>query len=828
MQTVATTVYDVDQLIHWCQQYPCQHNEQRLIQVLSTQSQEQIKQYYHIMNDFWPGSTVIGQSVTSTFIQSNVTNSGTLIIVSSFQHTQLKSALVSISCQKEAAGFLLRDQLEVSSDTKAIICFAGGITAADHSLFNAFSQLPYMLPVAGGSAGNGGNGCWIMLNGEFGIQSMAAVALESDCLQVWYDAFVEWHPVGKRFRVTKGHGNVIESIDHQPAYDVYCKYLANGKQLSFPQVQAFPLMTSESKGQGIVNIEKILDNGALELAMEIPVGDEVRFCYSHPSLTQEQVQYGVEQLVEHHPESIFIYNCESRRDFEHGDSELKPFAEVAPTQGAYCMGELYRHSDRQRILHHSLTYLALREGEERGVDKKVTLQNHQHALTPLFSLIRNSLSDLDDMTMQMEKKLSVQAEKLVESYRVDRRTGLFNRVVLKERLTHLASSEHLLTVKLTNLSVINDKYGYQAGDRLLRDLSLYFSEHLASQFNHATELYCVGVGEWAIVFRSELGSESLKQHFLEFTDQLEQVNFEPYGLPDIDHLSVAISGGLLSKRDFDRESPDDMILKAIEARRVAMNRNCHLCDARDVIEEEQKRHSQMGWLSCANRAVLQQGVVVYVQPIVNAHDHSLASQECLMRIAEDDKVYAPGLFLPAVEGTHLYTGLSRQMIQRSFELMKDRNESFSINLSPQDLMNDRTLELLECSLRTLDDPSRVGLEVLETEQIQDYGRMIEVCDHFRRFGARIIVDDFGSGYSNIDEIVKLEPQIIKLDGSLIKNIDKDRRQRLIAQQMVQLCQVLEVKTVAEFVHNQEVCTIAKDIGVDYLQGYYLGQPRLLG
>ncbi|MCG7498887.1 EAL domain-containing protein [Vibrio sp. Of7-15] len=827
MQTVATTVSDVGQLIHWCQQFQCQRNEQILIQVFSTQSQEQVKQYYHIMTDFWPNSTMIGQSASSTFIQANVSNSGTLISVSFFQSTQLNSALVPISEQKEATGFLLCEQLKVSRCTKAIICLADGVTAADYPLFNAFSQLPYFIPIAGGAAGKGESESWIMLNGEFGEQCMVAVALESDCLQVWYDAFVEWHPVGKRFRVTKGHGNVIESIDNEPAYDVYCKYLANGKSLSFHQVQAFPLMTSENKGQGVVGVEKILGNGALELAVEIPVGDEVRFCYSHPSLTQEQVQYGVEQLVDHHPESIFIYNCESRRDFEHGDSELKPFAEVAPTQGVYCMAELFRHPDRQRVLHHSLTYLALRESTQVDSHHKVTVQNHQHALTPLFSLIRNSLADLDAMTMQMEKKLSVQAEKLVESYRVDRRTGLLNRVVLKERLAHLTGSEHLLTVKLTNLSVINDKYGYQTGDRLLRDLSMYFSEHLISQFNQTTELYSVGIGEWAVVFRSDLSSDELKQHFLVFTDQLEQVNFEPYGLPDIDHLSVAISGGLLSKRDFHCTSPDDMILKAIEARRVAMNRNCHLCDARDVIEEEQKRHSQMRWLTCANRAVLQQGVVVYVQPIVNAHDHSLASYECLMRIAEDNHVYAPGLFLPAVEGTHLYTGLSRQMIQRSFELMKDRNESFSINLSPQDLMNDRTLDLLEQSLSTLDDPSRVGLEVLETEQIQDYGRMIEVCDHFRRFGARIIVDDFGSGYSNIDEIVKLEPQIIKLDGSLIKNIDKDRRQRLIAQQMVQLCKVLEVKTVAEFVHNQEVCAIAKDIGVDYLQGYYLGEPRLL-
>lgn len=142
-------------------------------------------------------------------------------------------------------------------------------------------------------------------------------------------------------------------------------------------------------------------------------------------------------------------------------------------------------------------------------------------------------------------------------------------------------------------------------------------------------------------------------------------------------------------------------------------------------------------------------------------------------------------------------------------------------------MSERTLLNLEEAIKSLPDPSRVGLEVLETEQIKDYGHMIEVCNHFRSLGASIIVDDFGSGYSNIDEIVKLEPQVIKLDGSLIRNIDQDVKQRRIAQQLVQLCQVLNAKTVAEFVHNDDVRRISEEMGVDYLQGFHLGALQRL-
>ncbi|MBJ6977344.1 EAL domain-containing protein, partial [Vibrio cholerae] len=91
----------------------------------------------------------------------------------------------------------------------------------------------------------------------------------------------------------------------------------------------------------------------------------------------------------------------------------------------------------------------------------------------------------------------------------------------------------------------------------------------------------------------------------------------------------------------------------------------------------------------------------------------------------------------------------RHMIRSTLHYMRDKKGDFSINLSPQDLLSDKTLMLLEHEISQLNDPTRIGLEVLESEQIKDYGRMIEVCSHFRKLGARIIVDDFGSGYSNI-------------------------------------------------------------------------------
>ena len=655
-----------------------------------------------------------------------------------------------------------------------------------------------------------------------------AVALINPRLKVWSDAYSEWNPIGMKLRVTHAVGNRLYALNDKPAIDVFKHYLADGKDLPFSQLMSFPLYRELGRKKNISTPLCINDDGSIEFDSPWHVGEEAQFCYNHASLIAEKVRHGAEMLAMHHPESVFIYNCVSRLEFIDGKLELKPFEGIVNACGAYCMGELYRNDDRQEVLHHhSRTYIAMRESDEIN-EFRCENSPRESTVSPLLNLVRNAVADLDSMNTQMEKKRHQQARRLTESYHIDSCTGLPNRIVLKERLNTTLFIEHLLTLKLTNFHQVDEKYGYQ----LLLDLSNHFVERLhlsmAKESQVKVELFSIGVGEWAVIFNANVGCDKIEQRFVEFADDIEHINFEPYGLADIDYLSVSLCGGFASRCDFLTDSGDEILLKAIEARRYGVRNNTHITNAKDIQVSKEDRKEQLGWLSCVSRAILDQNIITYSKPIVASGTHEMIGQECLVRIMESDgTTVPPGKFLPIIADTHLYTRLSRHMIKNTIGYMADKQSPFSINLSPQDLLSDKTLEVLETAISAMNDPTRLGLEVLESEQIKDYGRMIEVCDHFRALGARIIVDDFGSGYSNIDEIIKLEPQIIKLDGSLIRNIDKDQKQRNIASQLVRLCQILNAKTVAEFVHNEQVCRIAEDMGVDYLQGYYFGQPQRL-
>ncbi|MEC7940947.1 MAG: EAL domain-containing protein [Pseudomonadota bacterium] len=809
----------------WCD------SKQYLVQLFSTQSPDVARQLANVVLNRLSQATLIGQSARHVICDNCLESTCTLVIVSEFNETRLTSVMQPFTGNPNQDSQDLVSQLELSEDTKTVISLCDQVEGRDYPIYGAFENHSCALPVAGGLCQENEFGRWVMHNEQTYQHACVAVALTNPNLKVWSDAYSEWNPIGMKLRVTHAIGNRLYALNDKPAIEVFKHYLADGKDLPFSQLMSFPLYRELGRKKGISTPLRINDDGSIEFDSPWQIGEEAQFCYNHPSLTAEKVRHGAEMLAMHQPESVIIYNCVSRLEFIDSKLELKPFEGIVNACGAYCMGELYRTEERQDILHHSLTYIAMRESDEvnefRCEDFKC-----DSTVSPLLNLVRNAVADLDSMNTQMEKKLHQQARRLTESYRIDSLTGLPNRIVLKERLNTILFTEHLLTLKLTNFHEVNDKYGYQVGDQLLLDLSNHLVERLqlrvVKRSKIKVELFSIGVGEWAIIFNTSAGGAKIKERFVEFADEVERVNFEPYGLTDIDYLSVSLCGGFASRCDFLTDYSDEILLKAIEARRYGVRNNTHITNAKDIQVSEEERKERIGWLSCVSRAILDQNIITYSQPIVEAGTHEMIGQECLVRIMEaDGTIVPPGKFLPMIADTHLYTRLSRHMIKNTIGYMADKQSPFSINLSPQDLLSDKTLEVLETAISGMNDPTRLGLEVLESEQIRDYGRMIEVCDHFRSLGARIIVDDFGSGYSNIDEIIKLEPQIIKLDGSLIRNIDKDQKQRNIASQLVRLCQVFNAKTVAEFVHNQQVCEIAEQMGVDYLQGYYFGEPKRL-
>ncbi|MEF1288692.1 bifunctional diguanylate cyclase/phosphodiesterase [Vibrio sp. M260118] len=823
MRTYSALIANDQQLIAHLNDIPTQQYCSILVQILSTEPEPVVCGYAKQIQQAIPECHIIGHSTRHSIYDGQIVHRASLVSISCFEHTTITSACVPITDNPLSEAKEIASQLKLTNDSKSIISFSQHVSSLDFNLYQALGSLTDV-PVSGGVAANVEQREEWVLYGDQTFQKMTvSAALHSSKLQVWRNAFSEWTPIGGSMRVTETNGTRLVSLDYQPAYTLYQTRLSEGRTLTLEQMLSFPLENSS----GLVSCPReIYPDGSIEVDNPLAVGDEVRLCYNHPSLTLEQVRHDVTGLACHNPESIFIYNCESRLEFIEGVSEIQLFDQFDSCCGSFCFGEFFR-GESQQSLHHSMTYVAYSEDDSRSA--LAFEQKDDFPVSPLFHLISYTIDELNKTQRGMELKLAQQTEKLVSSYRLDKHTGLPNRVALQERLKAVREDEHIVTLKLSNFHQINEKYGYQVADELTRDLSDYFTDNLSDILWAASnkQLYYIGTAEWALVFSSDASNKEIQQDFAQFTDHVEHINFEPFGLPEVDYLSVSVSGGLASQRDFPGISGDELLLKSIDARRTGKARNTHIFNALDCSISALERQDKLDLMGVVSRAILNKRIITYSQPIFSAHTRQQASQECLVRIEDDGEIISPGRFLPIIEDTHLYTRLSRHMLESTIGYMADKEGWFSVNLSPQDMLSDKTLYLLEQSVAKMNDPYRLGIEVLESERIKDFGRMAEICAHFKQLGVRLLVDDFGSGYSNIDEIIRLEPDVIKLDGSLIKFIDQDFKQRQITGQLVKLCQVLNAKTVAEFVHNKEVCEIAEDLGVDYLQGFYLAEPRRL-
>ncbi|MGX3012003.1 EAL domain-containing protein [Helicobacter sp. 23-1044] len=230
------------------------------------------------------------------------------------------------------------------------------------------------------------------------------------------------------------------------------------------------------------------------------------------------------------------------------------------------------------------------------------------------------------------------------------------------------------------------------------------------------------------------------------------------------------------------------------------------------------------------QALKNKDVIPYFQRIKGIQPHNANENhikyEALMRIKDrDGRIVLPGLFLEVSKRSSSYSKLSRLMIESTFQRLAERKDCvFSINLALEDMNSTDFLMWFMERIVHYKIEGRVVAEITEQESVEEFESVNNFITNIRDIGVKIALDDFGSGYSNFSILMKLQIDYLKLDGSLISNIDKDKNAQIIVQTIVQFAKSLDIKTVAEFVSSEAIYNTIKDMGIDYAQGYFTGKP----
>lgn len=222
-------------------------------------------------------------------------------------------------------------------------------------------------------------------------------------------------------------------------------------------------------------------------------------------------------------------------------------------------------------------------------------------------------------------------------------------------------------------------------------------------------------------------------------------------------------------------------------------------------------------------------IISYFQPIVNNQTKKIEKYESLVRlITEDGQLLTPFYFLETAKKGRYYSKITKIVLENSFAaLYKISEAAISINLSVHDIERDEITHYIENLLvQHEDEAHRIIFELLESEDIKDFALIKQFIQKVKAKGVKIAIDDFGTGYSNFERLLSYEPDILKIDGSLIKNIHNNQINQHIVETVMLFAKKQNLSTVAEFVENETIYEIVRDMGIDYSQGFYFGKPEM--
>lgn len=443
----------------------------------------------------------------------------------------------------------------------------------------------------------------------------------------------------------------------------------------------------------------------------------------------------------------------------------------------------------------------------------VTVQKSQHAYHDIYKQIDN----LQNRDILNQKTLAQKNAELEEKYFIHNLTSLPNKNALIHHL-HSDKNYTLLLINIDAFKEINEFYGFNAGDSLINQLATHLLE-TPVMFEHT--LYHIFADEFAFLFSQKLSKEELR---LIIKDIEKLTQKQAFYASMKEQILFSLSFGI-SYSDEEAFNNDTLITQANLALSQAKEHGEHwrIYDASCV--KNNNYEENIYWFKKLKEAILENRIEPYFQPIVDYPSMRIRSQEALIRLIEKTGVpIVPYYFLDIAKKSKLYPSLTKIMIEKTFTKFANSSMHFSINFSYQDMQDNEILTLLREKLQNSNIGERFTAEILESESIKNYDHVKNFIDTIKTYGAKVAIDDFGSGYSNFERLFKLDIDYVKIDGSIIKDIDENQQLFIIAETIVNFAKKSDIKVIAEYVHSKEIADILAKMGIEEMQGYYFAEP----
>ncbi len=443
--------------------------------------------------------------------------------------------------------------------------------------------------------------------------------------------------------------------------------------------------------------------------------------------------------------------------------------------------------------------------------KKIKNQNFNYEIKKTS---KDELGILIDSFNEMAKSIYELNKDLNNKLYTDDLTNLKNRRSYKEDVK-LSKNPILYLIDIDFFKNINDYYGIEAGNFVLKE----FAKSIKKFANiYGLKAYRVGSDEFLLLQDEQFSQEVANKVVKEFTDLILNKKF----IDQKENIDIMLSVTFgISYGEGNLLEESDLALNEAKNKKVPYmifnNTNLHM-----------NRHKEhLLWRQKIQYAVENDLIVPFFQKIVDLKNPQNEKYESLIRMIDEDKIISPFMFLEIAKETKLYPELTKIMIEKTFKICSKRDATFSVNLSMDDISNTQTINFIRKKLDEYDVSDKIIFEILESEEIYDFSIVLSFIQEMKKRGIRFAIDDFGSGYSNFSYLLQIEPDFIKIDGSIIKNLRENSNEYHIVSAVVKFAKALNAKIVAEHVSSKEIVDILQKFDIDYMQGYYFSEPTTI-
>ncbi len=801
-------------------------NSDCIVEIYTTNliEQEAVKLKNTIL-DLLPNASIMGLSVAGVVYNGQNYDEETLIVIKYFETIKCKISNCSLT---DNSLDLAQKVLDLSlKNTSIINIFFPNFYNKINQFIKEFNKLNANIKLFGGVIGGSEKKDiepFIFDNSGILKDKIIFVSFD-DNIKLVNNTHLSSRAITESYEVTKTDGIYWDEIDNIPIFEWM------DKKLGINKFRQYNKISTAVKRDKLFRIHTILEDGdnsnrffkyngdskkISQYYADVPEGTKFKIGYTSVEECVKEMKNTCDIIADAPSEFMFFYSCLFRKYYFKNlyKIEISPFLNYNIT-GIFLFGEIAYINNKNQFLNGSCTIISASE-KNVHIKPNYAVFDDLNKLTDNIAFINFMQAKHNMILTRKNEVLSKQLHSYLEKDEmIDNKIYEYSYYKMENYIKFQSDDKsrnytRICLIQIDNADVIQQYAGRDNYFKLIKKYGTEIEKDIRkTNILQYINFYGMQEDKFILAAEDSVSQETFMKYIKYFYNKYNSVQFSE--LYFIFRFVIAI----------DIKNPLEVALATLREKKE-IQFNFIVCD-KDITFTDYS--TEIKTIGLIKKAINEDSVVPYYQEIINNRTGEIEKYESLMRLSVDGKIYNPPEFINIAKKYHVYSYLSEAMVEKVIKDFNGRKEMVNINISIYDIKSDRFTEKL---LKLLDEYRDVNLciEITEEENYNNVEGVVDFMKILREKNIKIAIDDFGSGYSNFVNVLNLHPDYIKIDGEIIKNLDKENNMKIL-ESLIFLGKQFDVDLIAEFVENESIFNCLKEKDTKYSQGFYISKPKPL-